>query len=63
MKEKYKIVDHLADALANNAKDISGDDVVRVLIGLNNLQLDTFKDVLHRLESYTLKNIDNLDAF
>jgi len=37
LKEKFKIIDHIADALASNAKQIEGDDVVRVLIGLNNL--------------------------
>ncbi|EAR85621.2 hypothetical protein TTHERM_00420290 (macronuclear) [Tetrahymena thermophila SB210] len=63
LKEKHKIVDHLADALANNAKQIQGDDFVRVLIGLNNLQLTTFKDVLTHIERYIIKNIDTLDAF
>ncbi|KAL4447074.1 hypothetical protein ABPG74_013926 [Tetrahymena malaccensis] len=63
LKEKHKIVDHLADALADNAKQIQGDDFVRVLIGLNNLQLTTFKDVLTHIERYIIKNIDTLDAF
>ncbi|EGR34327.1 hypothetical protein IMG5_016070 [Ichthyophthirius multifiliis] len=63
-KENEKILNYLADILASNASSIkNGDDIVRVLVSLNNLQTEVFKDVLFHLERNTLEQIQTFDGF